>query len=110
MLEGCLLGTRRTRRAADRRRLTAGDWADERKGAWDLVRERVAQAVSLFHRKRGYHVLVFTDASDMHWGGCVTQVLTTEFVEGVRLNVANSGWTNGTVERMMREPYDMKNQ
>ena len=60
----------------------------------------MAQAVSLFHRKKGYHVLVF---SDMRWGGCVTQVLTTEFVEGVRLTVSNSAWTNGTVERTMRE-------
>ena len=31
MLEGGLLGTKRTRRAADRQRMTAGDWTDERR-------------------------------------------------------------------------------
>ena len=74
LLEDFLQGTKHTRRAADRRVLTEGDWTAERVFAWEQVRARVAQAVPVYHRKEGYRVLVFTDASDLFWGGAATQV------------------------------------
>ena len=64
MLEARLEGTKRTRRAADRRMLTDNDWTTERTAAWEKVRERILQAVPVYYPKEGYRVLVFTDASD----------------------------------------------
>ena len=83
MLEARLDGTKRTRRAADRRMLMDNDWTAERTAAWEMVRERIAKAVPVYYPKEGYRVLVFTDASDLFWGGCVTQVPEEEFSQGL---------------------------
>lgn len=40
MLEGRLQGIERSRRAADSRRMTAGEGAEERERAWKRVRDR----------------------------------------------------------------------
>ena len=82
MLEECLKGTKRTRRVASRRMIAAEEWTDERSAAWEAVRARIAHAVPMYDLKKGYRVLMFTDASDLFWGCCVTQVPEEQF--GVR--------------------------
>ena len=79
MLEECLKGTKRTRRVASRRMIAAEEWTDKRRTAWEAVRSRIAHAVPMYHPKKGYRVLMLTNASDLFWGGCVTQVPENEF-------------------------------
>ena len=79
MLEVCLKGTKRTRRVASRRMIAAVEWTDKRRTAWEAVRSRIAHAVPMYHPKKEYRVLMFTDASGLFWGGCVTQVPEKEF-------------------------------
>ena len=46
----------------------------------------------MYQTKKGYRVLMFTDASDLFWGGCVTQVPEQEF------------WSEMPVAGMSHEP------
>ena len=69
MLEECLKGTKRTRRVASRRMVAAEEWTGDRSAAWEVVCARIAHAVQMYHLKKGYRVLMFTDASDLFWGG-----------------------------------------
>ena len=92
MLEECLKGTKRTRRVASRRMIAAQEWTDERSAAWEAVRARIAHAGPMYHLKKGYRVLMFTDASDSFWGDCVTQVPE----EGL--------WSEMPVAEMSHEP------
>ena len=54
--------------------IAAEEWTDQRRTAWEAVRSRIAHAVPVYHAKKGYRVLMLTNASDFFWGGCVTQV------------------------------------
>lgn len=83
MLEGCLQGRKRIRRAADRRRFSACEWTEEREGDWDRVRERVAQVISLVHRSKGLPSSGVHRYQRYALGKCVTQMPMTKFVEGV---------------------------
>ena len=74
---------RRTKGVASNRTISAGEWASELIGAWDAAQDVVAHAVALSHPKPGWAVLMFPDASDEHWGICLTQLRQGQLDRGV---------------------------
>ena len=84
LIEHRLKGTSRTKNVASRRALTDGDWTPERVEAWDNSREMLMNVVELsFQRPDDCRVLMFPDASDLFWVGCLTRVPKEELVEGL---------------------------
>ena len=51
----------------------------------DRVRYLDRSIKLLSHPKDGYEMLMFSDASDKHWGSFLTQVPTTELEDGVEV-------------------------
>ena len=49
-------------------------WLADHDTAFSSVKELVAHAVTLNHRKQDYDLCLFTDASEFHWGSILTQV------------------------------------
>ena len=58
--------TRRTKRVASNRTISAGEWTSELIGAWDAAQDLVTDAVALSHMNPGWEMLMFPDASDEH--------------------------------------------
>jgi hypothetical protein len=73
--------TTRTKAAAAQQGITSEEWSPECAEAWEATRRLLTESVKLAHHKtseEGYATLVFTDASDLHWGVMVTQVPTED--------------------------------
>jgi hypothetical protein len=66
----------RTNAAATRQGITSEEWSPDCAEAWEATRRLLSESVKLAHPKpeEEYATLVFTDASDLHWGVMVTQV------------------------------------
>ena len=64
----CIRDRSRTKRVAQNRAIVPEAWTPELSGAWTKAQELVAQAVALSHPRAGCAVLMFPDASDLHWG------------------------------------------
>ena len=75
----------RTKRVARYRVKQEDEWTAERVRTWRASQDLVAQAVPLYHPRPGCVVLMFTTASDFHWGSSFTQVPEEEFHSGVAL-------------------------
>ena len=85
-LEELMAGaSRRTKRVARNRVIKEDAWTEDRVRAWRAAQDLVAQAVPLHHPRPGCVVLMFPDASDLHWGSFLTQVPEEEFRRGVAL-------------------------
>lgn len=85
-LEELLVGAkRRTKRVARNRVIPDAAWTEDRVQAWNAARGLVAQAVPLHHPRPGCVVLMFPDASDLHWGSFLTQVPEDQFRSGMEL-------------------------
>ena len=69
---------RRTKRVDKDRANPPASWTEGRLKAWADAQDLVSHAVTLHHPRPGYHVLMFPDASECHWGGFVTQVPDAE--------------------------------
>ena len=68
-LEQLMAGaSRRTKRVARNRVIPEDAWPEDRVRAWRAAQDLVAQAVPLYHPRPGCVVLMFPDASDLHWG------------------------------------------
>jgi len=79
MLEELLAGaSRRTKRVAQNRAIDATAWTPERAAAWNAAQDLVASAVTLSHPRPDRVVLMFPDASDLHYGSFLTQVPADE--------------------------------
>ena len=74
---------RRTKRVASNRAMSAGKLTLELIGPWDAAQDLVAHGVALSHPKPGWAVLMFPDASDEHWGICLTQLRQGQLDRGV---------------------------
>ena len=74
--------TRRTKRVASNRTISAGEWTSELIGAWDAAQDLVAHVLASSHPKPGWAVLMFPDASDEYWGSLLTQVPQGELQRG----------------------------
>ena len=73
-LERKLKGTTRTKMVACRKVMSEEDWSEEIQAAWQSSRELLEDAVQLNFRKQDFRVVMFPDASDLFWGGFLTQV------------------------------------
>ena len=79
LLEEHLRGNvRRTKRVASNKTIEESAWTPRRAQAWLAAQDLVAHAVALSYPKQGYEVLMFPDASDLHWGSFLTQVPEAE--------------------------------
>ena len=83
LLERKLKGTTRTKRVASRKVISEEDWSEEIQAAWQSSRELLEDAVQLNFRKQDFRVLMFPDASDLFWGGFLTQVPEEDLVSGI---------------------------
>ena len=83
LLERKLKGTTRTKRVASRKVISEVDWSEEIQAAWQSSREWLEDAVQLNFRKQDFRVLMFPDASDLFWGGFLTQVPEEDLVSGI---------------------------
>ena len=82
---------------ASNRAIAEEAWKREQVAAWSNAQDLVANAVVLSHPMEGYKVMMFSDASDNHWGSFLTQVPTAELECGVE------------VEKMRHEPLGFLN-
>ncbi|KAF0712314.1 hypothetical protein As57867_004858, partial [Aphanomyces stellatus] len=64
----------RTRQKVSKVRLAEIGWNDTHAACLAKCKEVLGQAVTLAHPKEDSLICVFADASDMHWGGVVTQI------------------------------------
>ena len=83
LLERKLKGTTRTKRVASRKVIPEEDWLEEIQTAWQSSRELLEDTVQLNFRKQDFRVLLFPDASDLFYGGCLTQVPEEDLVSGI---------------------------
>ena len=83
LLERKLKGATRTERVASRKVLSEEDWSEEIQAAWQSSRELLEDAVQLNFRKQDFRGLMFPDASDLFWGGFLTQVPEEDLVSGI---------------------------
>jgi len=84
LLESYMAGNpRRTKRVASNRAIPPEAWTPDLVAAWERAQDLVANAVTLYHPRDGYVVLMFPDASDEHWGSFLTQVPESEFYSDV---------------------------
>jgi len=75
LLEEMMAGAKnRTKRVAQNRAITDAAWTPERAAAWTAAQDLVASAVTLSHPRADHVVLMFPDASDLHYGSFLTQV------------------------------------
>ncbi len=51
-----------------------GLWRTTHDSAFSCIKTEIAQKLKLSHRKEGYRLSLFTDASDTHWAAVLTQV------------------------------------
>ena len=77
---------RRTKRVASNRAIVEKAWKREQVAAWSNAQGLVANALALSHPKEEYELLMFPEASDNHWGSFVTEVPTTNLVDGVEVD------------------------
>ena len=91
-LEQLMAGaSRRTKRVVRNRVIQEDAWMAERVRAWRAAQDLVTQAVPLYHPRSGCIMLMFTDASDFHWGSFLTQVPEEGFRSGVALENMSHG-------------------
>ena len=96
LLTESLQHTTQTRRVAAKRIITHAEWKPAMEEAWIAVKDLVRNRILLYHRKPGYRVLVFPDASDLFWGSCVTQVPSGELERDVEdMSHEPLGFING---------------
>lgn len=75
LLESVYLNTRkRTKRAVARVSLDALGWTPELSSAFESCKRAFIDRVTLAPRNECKRMCIYTDASDMHWSGIVTQV------------------------------------
>ena len=63
-----------TKRKYENIRLVNAGWTDEHQAAFDKCKEALAQAITQGHYDEACTLCMFTDASDTHWAGLLTQV------------------------------------
>ena len=63
--------------------LSEGNWSEEILTAWQSSRELLEDAVQLNVCKQDFRVLMFPDASDLFWGGSMTQVPKEDLVSEI---------------------------
>ncbi|CAM9333642.1 unnamed protein product, partial [Ascophyllum nodosum] len=83
LLEWKPKGTTRTKRVASRKVKSEENWSEEIQAAWQSSRELLEDAVQLNFRKQVFRVLMYPDASDLFWGGFLTQVPEKNLVSGI---------------------------
>ena len=66
-------GGKRTKRAIRNLSITA-EWGANHDDAFSTIIKQLAAAVKLSHPKSDFELCLFTDASDSHWSGILTQV------------------------------------
>lgn len=69
---------KRTKRAVTRVSLDALGWDSSLTQAFEKYKNSVAKRVTLAHRDDSKRLCIYTDASDTHWSGIVTQVLISD--------------------------------
>ena len=74
---------RRTKRAATAQRIASGAWTTDCQQAWTRMKHLLGECVTLAQSCAGHTVMVVTDASDLHWGTIVPQVLDADLWSGV---------------------------
>ena len=75
LLESLLRGvTRWNKRAASSKAISKARWEDTCENAWKKCKLLLQECVTLAQPRENCSVMVFTDASDLHWGGMITQV------------------------------------
>lgn len=65
---------KRTKRAVSRASLLEVGWDDEQTVAFDKSKAAIVNRTTLSHRDPGRRPCIYTDASDTHWSGILTQV------------------------------------
>eukprot|EP00903_Cladosiphon_okamuranus_P015655 g14457.t1 len=83
----------RTKRVVQNRTMADTAWTQERVAAWEAAQDLVASAVTLSHPCADCIVLMFSDASDMHYGSSLNGCL---LMKGTALSGSRtclmSGW------------------
>ena len=75
LLESLLRGvTRRTKRAASSKAISKTKWENKYENAWSQIKKLLQECVTLAQPRENCSIMVFTDASDLHWVGMITQV------------------------------------
>ncbi|CAN0065761.1 unnamed protein product [Sphacelaria rigidula] len=87
LLKGHMVGN--VRRVASNRTIKDAAWTFERAQAWRAAQDLVAHAVALSHPKKGYKVMMFPNASDLHWDTFVTQVPRAELDRNIAVEDMN---------------------
>ncbi|ETV98987.1 hypothetical protein H310_08460 [Aphanomyces invadans] len=64
----------RTRQKVAKVLLAEVGWNADHAACLDQCKEALSRVVTLAHQKQGWLICVFADASDLHWGGLVTQI------------------------------------
>lgn len=70
--------------AADKVLLTSLGWNHTHEAAFRRINNAIAHSVTLAYPSDDRSTCIFTDASDLHWGGVVTQCETSELLKFVR--------------------------
>lgn len=65
---------KRTKRAVARVSLTDLGWTSAHTTAFSACKNTIAKRVTLAHRDKNKRLCIYTDASDSHWSGILTQV------------------------------------
>ena len=78
-----LKGTTRTKRVANRKVISEEDWSEETQAAGQTSRKLLEDAVKLNFRKQDFCVLMFPGASDLFWGGSLTQASEEDMVSRI---------------------------
>lgn len=66
--------SRSTKRAATAKNITSNEWSTDCHLSWTRVKHLLEECVTLAQPRPEHTVMVFTDASDLHWGTMITQV------------------------------------
>lgn len=65
---------KRTKRAVVRARLHSLGWQPKHAAAFEECKQAILHRTTLWNRNENMRLCIFTDASDSHWSGIVTQV------------------------------------
>ena len=75
LLESVLRGvTRRIKRASSAKAISKTRWDDKCENSWSESKVLLQECFTLEQPRENCSVMVFTDASDLHWGGMITRV------------------------------------
>ena len=75
LLESVLRGvTRRIKRASSAKAISKTRWDDKCENSWSESKVLLQECFTLEQPRENCSVMVFMDASDLHWGGMITQM------------------------------------